>query len=79
VLPPRPSVRDWRHDYLYRQVTDLLELIVRRVVNMETSVVGVERVLEYCDLPSEAPELVEGIFLAFTWSNLLQALLEEVS
>ncbi|ANB12248.1 ATP-binding cassette glutathione S-conjugate transporter YCF1 [Sugiyamaella lignohabitans] len=43
------------------QVTELLSWIVKAIVNLETSVVGVERVLEYCDLPNEAPEVIENV------------------
>ncbi|CAN6675011.1 metal resistance protein Ycf1p [Trichomonascus vanleenenianus] len=42
------------------EVTDYLNRLVRSIVNLETSIVGAERVLEYCDLPSEAPEIIEG-------------------
>lgn len=42
------------------QVTDYLSWIVRMLVALETSVVGAERVLEYCDLESEKEEIVES-------------------
>lgn len=51
------------------QVTDFLNNIVRAIVNLETSVVGVERVLEYCDLPSEAPEVIENKRPAAYWPS----------
>lgn len=42
------------------EITDLLSSIVRAVVSMETSIVGVERVLEYCDLPGEKADVVDS-------------------
>jgi ABC-type multidrug transport system fused ATPase/permease subunit len=42
------------------QMTDFFSWIVKAYVNLETSVVGVERVLEYCDLPAEAPPVVKS-------------------
>lgn len=42
------------------QVTDALSWIVRILVALENSVVGAERILEYCDLESEKDEIVES-------------------
>ncbi|SCU83099.1 LADA_0C09604g1_1 [Lachancea dasiensis] len=41
------------------QVTDKLMWIVRMSVQLETNVVSVERIVEYCDLPPEAPAIIE--------------------
>lgn len=40
------------------QITASLNWIVRQTVEVETNIVSVERVLEYAQLPSEAPEIV---------------------
>lgn len=49
------------------QMTDFFSWIVKAYVNLETSVVGVERVLEYADLPTEAPEIVSSQRPAQDW------------
>lgn len=41
------------------QVTQSLNWIVRMTVEVETNIVSVERVLEYSELTSEAPEIIE--------------------
>lgn len=41
------------------QVTNKLMWIVRMSVQLETNVVSVERIVEYCDLPPEAPPVIE--------------------
>ncbi|KAK9449812.1 P-loop containing nucleoside triphosphate hydrolase protein [Limtongia smithiae] len=40
------------------QITAALSAIVRMTVEVEISTVSVERILEYCGLPSEAPEII---------------------
>lgn len=40
------------------QITQSLNWIVRQTVEVETNIVSVERVLEYANLPSEAPEVM---------------------
>lgn len=40
------------------QITTSLNWIVRQSVEVETNIVSVERVLEYAELPSEAPEII---------------------
>lgn len=40
------------------QITQSLNWIVRQTVEVETNIVSVERVLEYAQLPSEAPEII---------------------
>jgi ATP-binding cassette, subfamily C (CFTR/MRP), member 1 len=40
------------------QITQSLNWIVRQSVEVETNIVSVERVLEYANLPSEAPEVI---------------------
>lgn len=40
------------------QITTSLNWIVRQTVEVETNIVSVERVLEYAQLPSEAPEII---------------------
>lgn len=40
------------------QITQSLNWIVRQTVEVETNIVSVERVLEYANLPSEAPEVI---------------------
>lgn len=42
------------------QITQSLNWIVRMTVEVETNIVSVERILEYSDLPSEAPLIIEG-------------------
>lgn len=41
------------------QVTNKLMWIVRMSVQLETNIVSVERIVEYCDLPPEAPPVIE--------------------
>lgn len=40
------------------QITQSLNWIVRQTVEVETNIVSVERVLEYAEIPSEAPEVI---------------------
>ncbi|KAI9791941.1 MAG: hypothetical protein M1816_003210 [Peltula sp. TS41687] len=40
------------------QITQMLNWIVRQTVDVETNIVSVERILEYANLPSEAPEII---------------------
>lgn len=40
------------------QITQSLNWIVRQTVEVETNIVSVERVLEYANLPSEAPDVL---------------------
>jgi ATP-binding cassette, subfamily C (CFTR/MRP), member 1 len=40
------------------QITTALNWVVRQSVEVETNIVSVERVLEYANLPSEAPEII---------------------
>lgn len=40
------------------QITQSLNWIIRQTVEVETNIVSVERVLEYAELPSEAPEVM---------------------
>ncbi|KIX09957.1 uncharacterized protein Z518_01038 [Rhinocladiella mackenziei CBS 650.93] len=40
------------------QITQSLNWIVRQTVEVETNIVSVERVLEYANLPSEAPDII---------------------
>lgn len=40
------------------QITSSLNWIVRQTVEVETNIVSVERVLEYAELPSEAPDVI---------------------
>lgn len=40
------------------QITQSLNWIVRQTVEVETNIVSVERVLEYAELPSEAPDVM---------------------
>lgn len=40
------------------QITTSLNWIVRQTVEVETNIVSVERILEYAQLPSEAPEII---------------------
>ena len=40
------------------QITQSLNWIVRQTVEVETNIVSVERILEYSDLPSEAPDVI---------------------
>src|SRR6201996_9383968 len=40
------------------QITQSLNWIVRQTVEVETNIVSVERILEYANLPSEAPDVI---------------------
>lgn len=51
------------------QVTNALTVIVRSSVLIENSVVSVERISEYCELPSEAPEHIEGSLIPKDWPS----------
>ncbi|CAN6675143.1 metal resistance protein Ycf1p [Trichomonascus vanleenenianus] len=42
------------------QITQSLNWIVRMTVEVENNIVSVERILEYSQLPSEAPEIIEN-------------------
>lgn len=42
------------------QITQSLNWIVRMTVEVETNIVSVERIMEYCHLPSEAPAIIES-------------------
>lgn len=42
------------------QITQSLNWIVRMTVEVETNIVSVERILEYSELPSEAPAVIEN-------------------
>lgn len=41
------------------QITSSLSWIVRMTVEVETNIVSVERILDYCELKPEAPEVIE--------------------
>jgi len=49
------------------QITQSLNWIVRQTVEVETNIVSVERVLEYAELPSEAPEVVSRNKPKISW------------
>lgn len=49
------------------QITQSLNWIVRQTVEVETNIVSVERVLEYAELPSEAPEVVSKNKPKISW------------
>lgn len=49
------------------QITTSLNWIVRQSVEVETNIVSVERVLEYAELPSEAPEIIKGNRPPISW------------
>lgn len=49
------------------QITTSLNWIVRQSVEVETNIVSVERVLEYAELPSEAPEIIKGHRPPISW------------
>ena len=40
-------------DYLFIQITSVLSCIVRMTSELETNIVAVERIKEYCELPNE--------------------------
>lgn len=42
------------------QITSSLMWIVRLSVQIETNIVSVERIYDYCNLPSEAPDVIES-------------------
>jgi ATP-binding cassette subfamily C (CFTR/MRP) protein 1 len=49
------------------QITSSLNWIVRQTVEVETNIVSVERVLEYAELPSEAPEIISKKRPPISW------------
>jgi len=49
------------------QITQSLNWIVRQTVEVETNIVSVERVLEYAELPSEAPEVIHRHRPPISW------------
>ena len=49
------------------QITQSLNWIIRQTVEVETNIVSVERVLEYAELPSEAPEVIFKNRPAMSW------------
>ncbi|QLG74461.1 hypothetical protein HG535_0G03440 [Zygotorulaspora mrakii] len=49
------------------QVTSSLLWIVRMTVQIETNIVSVERIYEYCNLPSEAPEIIADKRVSKYW------------
>jgi ABC-type multidrug transport system fused ATPase/permease subunit len=49
------------------QITSSLNWIVRQTVEVETNIVSVERVLEYANLPSEAPEIISKKRPPISW------------
>ena len=49
------------------QITQFLNSLVRQTVEVETNIISVERVLEYANLPSEAPEVIENKRPASSW------------
>jgi ATP-binding cassette subfamily C (CFTR/MRP) protein 1 len=49
------------------QITSALNWIVRQTVEVETNIVSVERVLEYANLPSEAPEIISKNRPPISW------------
>lgn len=51
------------------QITQSLNWIVRMTVEVETNIVSVERILEYCNLPEEAPAIIEGHRPPAHWPN----------
>lgn len=51
------------------QITTSLNWIVRQTVEVETNIVSVERVLEYAQLPSEAPEIIHRSRPPVSWPS----------
>lgn len=51
------------------QITTSLNWIVRQTVEVETNIVSVERVLEYANLPPEAPEIVHRNRPPVSWPS----------
>src|ERR1700761_6530728 len=51
------------------QITQSLNWIVRQTVEVETNIVSVERVLEYANLPSEAPEIISKRRPPISWPS----------
>lgn len=51
------------------QVTSALMVIVRMITMIETSIISVERILEYCQLPSEAPAVIESSRPEKSWPS----------
>ncbi|KAF2841494.1 multidrug resistance-associated protein 1 [Patellaria atrata CBS 101060] len=50
-------------------ITQSLNWIVRQTVEVETNIVSVERVLEYANLPSEAPEILSKNRPPISWPS----------
>jgi ATP-binding cassette, subfamily C (CFTR/MRP), member 1 len=51
------------------QITSSLNWIVRQTVEVETNIVSVERILEYANLPSEAPEIISKKRPPISWPS----------
>lgn len=51
------------------QITQSLNWIVRQTVEVETNIVSVERILEYAQLPSEAPEIISKNRPPVSWPS----------
>lgn len=51
------------------QITGSLNWIVRQTVEVETNIVSVERVLEYANIPSEAPEIISKKRPPISWPS----------
>ncbi len=51
------------------QITQSLNWIVRMTVEVETNIVSVERILEYSNLPSEAPEIINDSRPPLNWPS----------
>jgi ATP-binding cassette, subfamily C (CFTR/MRP), member 1 len=51
------------------QITQSLNWIVRQTVEVETNIVSVERVLEYSQLPSEAPDVIFKNRPSISWPS----------
>ncbi|XP_038064145.1 multidrug resistance-associated protein 1-like [Patiria miniata] len=51
------------------EVTSIMTMLVRGTCNLENHIVAVERVEEYCNIPTEAPEVVESNRPASSWPD----------
>lgn len=49
------------------KITQFLNSLVRQTVEVETNIISVERVLEYANLSSESPDVVESHRPASSW------------
>ncbi|CAR30008.1 ZYRO0G22176p [Zygosaccharomyces rouxii] len=61
------------------QVTNSLMWIVRMTTMIETNIISVERIYEYCQLPSEAPAIIESSRPEKSWPSMGEIIFKDYS